>query len=348
LPKEYPAGGDTLFEWVRFVFLLALAAVGASVWSVLDRRRVAYPLLLDLLRTYVRYGLAFTMLFYAIVKVFPIQFTAPSLNHLLQPFGDFSPMGLLWTFMGFSRPYAIGSGLVEWTGAALLFWRRTTFLGALLLAGATANVLALNLCFDVPVKLYSAHLLLMALFLAAPDGVRLLRGLLLREAIVLPPLREPVPWPVVDRARPWVKAVLIAWCSFATVYFTVKQSAASSLPARPALYGVWLVESYEPLAPGGTAWHHVVIDEWGGVTVERANDERTWFDLADEPSTSSVKLTRETAEVRLTYARADEDHVVLDGALDGQHVTIRMRRVKKDFLLTSRGFHWTQEEGLNR
>ena len=193
LPKEYPGGGDTPFQWVRALFLLVIAAVGAAIWSALDRKRLRHPLALDFPRTFLRYGLAFTMLLYGIQKVFPIQFAPLTLFRLLEPYGDSSPMGLLWTFMGFSRLYAIFAGSVEVVGAVLLLWRRTTVLGSLLLAGATTNVLLLNLSYDVPVKLYSAHLLVMALFLAAPDGVRLLRVALLRRAEPLPPLREPLP-----------------------------------------------------------------------------------------------------------------------------------------------------------
>lgn len=40
------------------------------------------------------------------------------------------------------------------------------------------NVVALNFFYDVPVKLYSSHLLLMAVFLLLPDVQRLLGGLL--------------------------------------------------------------------------------------------------------------------------------------------------------------------------
>jgi hypothetical protein len=347
--KEYPAGLDTSFQWVRVAFLGLVALFGTTAWSVLDRRRRAYPLLLDALCVYVRYGLAFTMLFYGAVKVFPIQF-APStlLNNLLEPFGELSPMGLLWKFMGFSRPYTFFSGLVEAVGGVFLFWRRTTFLGALLVAAATANVFLLNLSYDVPVKLYSAHLLLMALFLAAPDGWCVLRAVVRREPVTLPPLRESLPWAPVNRVRPWLKTIVVLWCSFATVYFTVKQSAASQAPERPALYGAWLVESSGPGVAEGTTWHHVVIDEWGKMTVERMDDERTRFDLKDDPSTSTLALSNKTKQLVLSYVRPDPDHLLFDGDLDGRHVSLRLRRVHKEFLLTTRGFHFVQEEPLIR
>jgi len=54
----------------------------------------------------------------------------------------------------------IGRG---WGGMLLLF-RRTVTLGAIASAAALLNIVLLNFCYDVPVKLYSAHLLLMALF----------------------------------------------------------------------------------------------------------------------------------------------------------------------------------------
>jgi hypothetical protein len=346
LPKEYPGGGDTLFQWVRVAFLFVVAAVSTAVWSLLDRRRPSYAFALDFLRSYLRYGLAFTMLFYGTVKIFPIQFAPPSLNHLLEPYGDSSPMGLLWTFMGFSRLYTTFSGLVEVLGAVLLLWRRTTLLGAIIVAGATANVLLLNLSYDVPVKLYSAHLLVMALFLAAPDGIRLLRTALVRRAAPLPPLSEPWPWPRVEQLRPWLKVALVAWCSFATVYFTVRQSMASPMPAPPALFGVWLVEFQEPTPANGTAWHHVVVNEWSEVTVERVDDKRSGYELTDDTSRSGLTLTHDAERLALTYVRPDADHLVIDGDINGEHVVLRLRRERKDFLLTSRGFHWVQEEPL--
>ena len=83
------------------------------------------------------------------------------------------PMGVLWSFMGFSNVYQIFTGIGEALGSLLIVFRRTTTLGALLLCGVLANVALLNYTFDVPVKLFSTNLLLMAVFLAAPDAKRL-------------------------------------------------------------------------------------------------------------------------------------------------------------------------------
>jgi hypothetical protein len=174
----HPSGsGDAMADWVAALCSLLLALAATVVWSLLDRKRTQYARLYEWLRVGVRFGLGLTMIEYGGIKIVPSQFTTPSLDRLAQPFGDASPMGLLWTFMGASAPYTIFAGLSEWLGGVLLFFRRTTPLGALVSMAVMTNVVMLNYCYDVPVKLLSSHLLVLAVFLAAHD-LRRLAGLL--------------------------------------------------------------------------------------------------------------------------------------------------------------------------
>ncbi len=89
-------------------------------------------------------------------------------------------MNVVRTFMGTSRTYTNFSGWMEVIAALLLIWRRTATLGGLVAAGVMTNVLMLNLCYDVPVKQYSAHLLLMSIFVSLHDW-RALFDLLIRN-----------------------------------------------------------------------------------------------------------------------------------------------------------------------
>ena len=50
----------------------------------------------------------------------------------MRPYGDSSPMGLVWTFVGASVGYEIFSGLFEAISGYLLFWRRTALVGSLM------------------------------------------------------------------------------------------------------------------------------------------------------------------------------------------------------------------------
>src|SRR5205085_8277300 len=98
----------------------------------------------------------------------PIQFTYPNLSALLRPIGMRSPAGLFWTFMGASPAYVIFSGVAELIAAMLLIFKRTKVLGTAVAVGVLSNVVALNYSYDLGVKLFSSHLLLMAVFLLAP------------------------------------------------------------------------------------------------------------------------------------------------------------------------------------
>ena len=126
-----------------------------------------------LIRILVRFFLCEMLLGYGFAKVFPLQFAQPSSARLAQQLGDMSPMGLLWTFMGFSTSYQIFTGAIEVLAGLLLTTRRTTLLGAFVTIASMTHIFALNMCFDVPVKLYSFNYLLMAIFLVAPDLPRL-------------------------------------------------------------------------------------------------------------------------------------------------------------------------------
>ncbi len=143
---------------------LVIAAVGTIVWSLLDRNRPNYQRLQKWFMVYLRLVLATTMIPYGATKIFPWQFPAPTLSKLVQRYGDSSPMGLLWTFMGASRSYSFFGGATELLAGMLLVVPRLATLGALVCIGVMSNVLMLNLGYDVPVKLGSIHLLLMAGF----------------------------------------------------------------------------------------------------------------------------------------------------------------------------------------
>src|SRR5262249_49300959 len=136
--------GDTTWDYVRVFCLLCLAGVATAVWSLLDRRRTGYPRLFQALRVDVRLYLAAILITYGAVKVIKSQFPNPTLDRLVQPFGDASPMGLLWTFMGASPGYNLFAGGGELLAGLLLTTRRTTLLGALLGLGVMGNVAALT------------------------------------------------------------------------------------------------------------------------------------------------------------------------------------------------------------
>ncbi len=205
--------GDTTQNYVAVfvMFVLAVAIAGVcTAWRRGNARR--HEILADLQRSYLRYVLAAAMLGYGLAKVSFThnQFPEIGAHSLGRTWGDSSPMGVVWSFMGASRPYTFFAGLGEVLGATLLIWRRTATLGALVTIGVMTNVVMLNFCYDVPVKLYSSHLLVMAVLIAVPDLPRLLDAVVLGRAVA--PVTTATLWerPRLRRVGLVLKGVVIA------------------------------------------------------------------------------------------------------------------------------------------
>jgi len=242
--KIRPGGsGDTTYNYVQLLLFVVIAAAAAAVWTVLDRKRREYRRLYAGLRVYVRFALAAAMLGYGAYKVIPSQFALPFPSQLVEPFGEASPMGLLWTFMGASSAYTIFAGAGEMLGGLLLCFRRTALAGALVSAGVMSQVVILNFSYDVPVKLYSSHLLAMAVFLVVPDARRLLNLLVLNRPVEPAAAAPPPPAWRRRRLALAVQVVLVAAFSGYLLYQSYDASKEwGNLSERPSLYGVWTVE----------------------------------------------------------------------------------------------------------
>ena len=179
---ESTGSGDRSFDYVRFALNLVLAFFTSVVWSVLDKKRTSYTTLLYWFQTVLRTFLCVAMILYGLAKVFKGQFADPSLELLIQTVGEMSPMGLAWTFMGHSMFYNIFIGSLEIIGGLLLLNRKTVVLGSVLVIGIMVNVVIMNLTYDIPVKLFSMHLLLMTFLLVITDVKRMVRFFIKNKA----------------------------------------------------------------------------------------------------------------------------------------------------------------------
>lgn len=348
--------GDTLYNYVELACFAMAALLVALVWTALRRREATVAPFPDWLRIAVRYSLALSMLTYGIMKVFHLQFSTPSLDRLMQPYGESSPMGLLWTFMGYSPAYSFFGGAAEVLGGVLLLFRRTTTLGALVVAGVMTNVVMLNFCYDVPVKIYSSHLLLLALWLALPDFRRLADLLVLNR----PTQPADVSPPTLGRWLRWgrvgVKTVIIGGLLVGSplVQFRLMQSLEAETK-RPPLFGAYQVEAFstdgeEPA--DGSAWRSVVVNAHGGVTARRLDGLKLEFASKTDTRNRKLALTGiENRAVRysLAYAQPDPTKLTLSGEIEGHAVAARLRKLDRSrFLLMNRGFHWVNEKPFNR
>src|SRR6185369_3945460 len=123
--------GDVGEEYGRLLLAVVLAALAAAIWTILDRQRPRARWVGDALQVLLRYSIALGLISYGIAKILPQQFPPISNATLERRVGELTPMSLLWTFMQYSRPYAIFGGVMELSAVLLLCFRRTATLGAL-------------------------------------------------------------------------------------------------------------------------------------------------------------------------------------------------------------------------
>jgi uncharacterized membrane protein YphA (DoxX/SURF4 family) len=344
IPKDHPTGsGDTLYAFVSVFSAALLAAVIVAVWSLLDRLRTDQRRLDDGFRVLVRFFLAAMMLSYGLAKVWKNQFPMLTEVRLAQPYGASTPMALLWNFMGASAPYTFFAGAAEALGGVLLIFRRTTLLGALVVAAVMSNVVALNFCYDVPVKQFSVHLLVMAVFLAAPDLPRLANLFLLNRPVA-PVTLAPSTSRRVTRTR---QAIGLLFGGF-LVYKN-----ATNAHERYYAYGDGKppAEDYHVEAMHPPRWKQVTLaaGTFSALSTTDVVDRLSYtVDAAARTMTLGERFAPAATYV-LTAARPDAERLLLVGVVRGELVTAILRRYEPaPSRLTSEEFKWIQEYPNNR
>src|SRR5262245_54952598 len=97
--------GDKPFDFAQVLPIAIVAAIATALWSVADRRRRDYAEAQKWFRLLLRFGLGSTLVTYGAVKAVPLQMPYPTLTRLLEPYGDFSLMGVLWAQIGSAPAY---------------------------------------------------------------------------------------------------------------------------------------------------------------------------------------------------------------------------------------------------
>lgn len=353
--------GDTTYDYLVLLFCVFIAFLGSAVWSVVNRKPCNYDKLYYWLTAILRFYIGITMFSYGMVKIIKLQFPYPSLLQLIQPHGNSSPMNLAWTFMGFSQGYNYFTGFAELTCGILLLFRRTSLLGEVIALVVSANIMAINYCFDVPVKILSTMLVVMTLFLLFKDAGRFMNFFILNQAAQpanLRPKRFKRRWQ--NRLLITIKFILIGYVVlsvFENCFYRGKY--AGDAAPKPALYGIYETVSYiqngdtlAPLTTDTTRWRRLVVPFRNFSRVYLMNDSTRNY--AFEPDTfrktiTMYKYADTTKKYKLTYTLQKPDMLTIKGKLMGDSVNISLKRFdEQQFLLTRRGFHWVNEYPFNR
>jgi hypothetical protein len=357
--------GDTILDWIAVGVMLAVAILLTLLWTALAelrspaRRSLAYPRLFFWFRITIRLTLGVAMLNYGLSKLFPLQMAPPSLAVLNEPLGNTSPMTMLWTLIGLNPVYEMICGAAEVAAGILILFRRTGLLGELLTAFLATNVVLYNFCFDVPVKLYAAHLVLMSIALIVPDMPGLFNFFFLHR-----PCKPLDGWAKPARRyglRIETICVLVALLLAALPQaFQLQRIYAQQLASErnpPPLTGQWhLTSATKPFLTGDGVPLADIFFEPTGRLMFRSSDGVLWrggSHLDDKKHTLQLFCVgHDGPPPEYAITQPDPTHLILtptgkDAKNDGT-LTLARAPLPSHYPLEDRGFHFVNEWGLER
>jgi len=353
--EVWPNGsGDTTFNYLQIVAMLILSLMICIIWTIADGKKSNYEKLQYWLTVFLRYTMAITMLTYGMAKIAQAQFPYPQLFQLDQRLGDSSPMGLAWIYMGYSRGYNLFTGGIEFLAGLLLFFRRTQLSGALLCIAVMANVVALNFFYDIPVKIFSTHLLLIACAIALPDMPRLIRFFFGNQAV-----SPTISWrPQYARKRQRfaylaIKIVLISFILYYKIFSFIPIQQELARTTRPPLYGMYDIQTTLILPdtiPLFNNWKKIYIEQNGMLIARDSNGELLAYYLATDTLHHALSIWSSAADsVCLHYQHPETGLLLLNGYIGADSVSLCLKRKDPgEYLLNNRGFHWINEQPFNR
>lgn len=345
--------GDNTYKYIEMFWHLCLSlilAIPVSMQMNSITVKNSYATLRYLFQVTLRLYLVFYMLIYGFSKVFPFQFPPLHYFRLAQPYGESSPMGLAWTFMQYSPYYTAFTGLAEVVGGLLLLNRKTVTLGAVVLTGVTSNIVMMNLCYDIPVKISSAHMLLAALILLYFDRIRLFHFFIQNKTvsqkgdeISLGDIRSAKALHYIKTGFKLLLSVGI-FSAFAIAYLKLQNQDKK----EPTLYGFYEVIPSEK--PSG--YLHFVFETHDDAGIRYTDNQEIKFTTTIDTITRDIVLreitddTKSTSKTEYFRYQKTKNGLILY-TKDSLEISLK-RKTKDDFLLTNRGFHWINETPFNR
>jgi hypothetical protein len=362
---------DYLSGYLQHLVELILAFAATVIWSVLDRKRRHYRRLYAWFALFLRISLAIVLFSYGFDKVFPLQFGMLTPSRLSQQAGGMNMFNMLWVFMASSQPYTIISGALEVLAGLMLLTPSLEMLGALFAVPVLTNVFLLNMDYGVPVKIISSHLLVVAIFLAAPALPGIVRLLVLRHPV--PPTVPPALTSrrKMDRAvRVGVAALgfvlaLITCTAARTAY--AKRLAAAAETEKSPYSGLWIADTFTvPAAgpqslftsklqqeyrvgPGTDHWLSMSIESPKRMNLGLRDGVQDGLDLALDSKTGVAELSDSDDPVwkaRLTFRTTGSDLLTAEGTANGVPISSTWHRKQlSGFRLVQEKFIWIQPDG---
>ena len=282
--------GSNLLGYANWIITLFISILGGLAWTFIagrrDRHYLAigktgrqeYNTLYYWLRVIVRYRAGIGIIGFGFTKLLPVQMPYPGYGLLNTDFGDMTAQKIFWLSVGIVPWYQVFAGVVEVLAGTLLFFRRTTTLGSILLFGALGDIVYVNFAYDGGVHVYSSYFVLLAGFLLADDLPKLYRLLILERATVSQPFYPSftarwLKWSRIGLKTGTIFLFLLVLFYLQFVNFRYDPYKQPSVAGLRTLRGSYAVTEFRlnnqriPYSPLDTlGWHEVEFEKWSSLS----------------------------------------------------------------------------------
>jgi uncharacterized membrane protein YphA (DoxX/SURF4 family) len=329
---ETTTGDTSAFIVASFSYLL-LSFIITITWTIADKRK-NYTKLYSILYIYARYYLAFVLFDYGFAKLTGNQFSELYPEYLIRPLSNYDPSLLLWAFMSASESYKIFTALIEIMAGVMLLFRKTTPLGSLIAILSLTNILALNIGYDVRIKFFLVHIILISLFILSPDIKRLLNFFLLKKNSSL----AMIPFPLKLEKLNWLRYILKFGVIIFLIVLMFKNQLITSRKILPDnLTGLYDVKEFHinhqivpALITDMTRWKKIAINKYGRITIQFMNDSTYQYQSKVHSTNHSIDLivwNDSTFKSRIYYTIAGSNKYQFEGTFKKDSIKITTQKV---------------------
>ena len=332
---------DNRYAWVIIITLFILSILMTIVWSLVDKKRVNYNRLHYWFIIYLVLHLCLAMIFYAAIKIIPLQMPWPNVEELLKPFGDSDKFWQFWNLMGVVPAYSRFMGICELVATLLVIYHRTRILGCLFLTVILGNVVCYNIFFNVPVKMSAIYLLVVTLFLLAPFASRLFHFFYYQQAVSLKEKNYAFTTPWKRYLLNYAFFFLLLWVAFRRSSETI--SIYNTYVKNRKLERLYTVNSFviekdtiPPLLTDTIRWKRLAFTDYpkeeNYALVYNMQDKKESFNYIWDSSGGQIQLISKDSlqKIVFNYYDLNESAMKLEGKWKGNSVSMILNRVNID------------------
>ena len=342
---QMTGSGDTTFDYVSIPANLFIAVFSALILFLIAKTRKHAASFYQWTLIYARYFVGLTLISYGIAKFLEGQFPGPSFYTMDTLVGNISPMGLAWRFFGYSDTYKIFMGLSEIIAGFLLLFRRTAILGALVSISVCLNIVLVNFSFDVPVKLFSSHLLLFSILVLLPKIKPIFEFFMLHIPSSLGELK-----PKFNN-----KKFKVVWI-IANIYLVGVVPVSRAIGHVQSQKFRTMENEWEGLYSGfdidpNRPWNKLVLEK-NYMVLQSENGPKEYFNIQEIKEEGEILIKNQKDDKNphhLYIKKLDENQFeILLNLGEKEILAIGSKKEKSSYELVKRGFHWINEYPFNR